>query len=249
MSPSRPATVVVSHANALVEAGLRHILGKLPGLDVEPISRSDRSLSTLAKEADLFVLDHDSCIQWAKDNCSGSGMQAKVMVVAMSGQDIHARAAIEAGVRGYVLIDCAPEEIADAAVAVAAGRRHLCSVATLRMADSLAQPTLTQREHDVIALVFRGSNNKEVARSLNISVGTVKSHMRGVMSKLGARCRTEASWIASQRGLIGLQEDPGAIRTGASVGVHGGRDTRTRHMPRPSSKAPGKLQLIESLAA
>lgn len=249
MSPSRPATVIVSHSNAVIEAGLRHILGKLPGLEVEPIGHSDQTLSTLAKDADLFVLDQDSGIQWAKDHWRQPGTQAKVMVVAMSGQEIHARAAIEAGVRGYVLIDCAPEEIADAAVAVAAGRRHLCSVATLRMADSLAQPSLTQRELDVIALVFRGSNNKEVARSLDISVGTVKSHMRGVMSKLGARCRTEASWIASQRGLIGLPQDPGAMRSDASVRMHGGRDTRARPMPRPSAKVPGKLQLIESLAA
>lgn len=249
MSPSRPATVFVSHANAVVEAGLRHILGKLPGLNVEPPTRSNPTLATLAKDADLFVFDQDSGIQWAKDHRSEPGVQAKVMVVAMSGQEIHARAAIEAGVRGYVLVDCAPEEIADAAVAVAAGRRHLCSGATLRMAESLAQPSLTQREHDVIALVFRGSNNKEVARSLNISVGTVKSHMRGVMSKLGARCRTEASWIASQRGLIGQPEDAGAISTDAPVHLPGGGDTRTRSMPRLPLKVPGKLQLIESLAA
>jgi DNA-binding CsgD family transcriptional regulator len=74
------------------------------------------------------------------------------------------------------------------------------------MADSLAQPILTLREGEVLALIFRGFDNKEVARALCISVGTVKSHMRGLLGKLGARCRTEAPWIASQRGLISRTE-------------------------------------------
>lgn len=197
----RPAVVTVAHENAVIEAGLRHILGSWPEFEIQPSVDSNQFAAAQAGTSDVLILDHESGIAWAKNHPLGSA-HCKVMVVAMTGQEADVRIALEVGIRGYVLIGCSADDIVNAARAVAAGRRHLCSAATLRMADSLSQPTLTLRESEVLALVFRGLNNKEVARLLDISVGTVKSHMRGLLAKLGARCRTEALWIASQRGLI-----------------------------------------------
>jgi DNA-binding NarL/FixJ family response regulator len=215
MNLLRLAAVRVAHENAVIEAGLRHILGAWPEFEVEPPAGSNYFSAVQTGNPDVLIVDHESGIAWARNDLHHTA-RTKVMIVAMTGQEADVRIALEAGVRGYVLIGCQAEEIVNAVRAVAAGRRHLCSAATLRMADSLSQPTLTMRESEVLALVFRGLNNKEVARSLDISVGTVKSHMRGLLAKLGARCRTEALWIASQRGLITRPEDAASDRAHAS---------------------------------
>lgn len=210
-----PAVVRVAHDNAVIEAGIRHILGAFPEFRIEPPAGSSPFDEALAGGPDLRVASHDGGLAWARDH-QFSSARTQVMVIAMAPQEADVRCALEAGIRGYVLVGCAEHEIVAAARNVAAGRRHLCSTASLRMADSLSQPALTLREGDVLALVFRGLNNKEVARSLDISVGTVKSHLRGLMAKLGARCRTEALWIASQRGLILRADEANATRPQAS---------------------------------
>lgn len=205
MPLSRPAVVEVVHQNAVIEAGIRFILETSPEFDVRP----PRPPAPWP-EPDLVVLDPDGGPDRLTRRRAAPSANPHVIVVAMAAQETDVRRAWEAGVRGYVILGGSAEEIVTAARAVAAGRRYLCPAATLLMADSLTQPVLTPREGDVLALVNRGHNNKEVARSLEISVGTVKSHMRGIMTKLGARCRTEALWIASQRGLIARSAGAGA---------------------------------------
>ena len=71
-----------------------------------------------------------------------------------------------------------------------------CLLSELRQRRGLHEPTdsgpLTKRELDVLRLVSRGSSNKEVARSLNVSVSTVKAHMHSVLTKLQVRGRGQA---------------------------------------------------------
>jgi len=61
---------------------------------------------------------------------------------------------------------------------------------------------LTPRESEVLQLLAEGCPNKSIARRLSISVGTVKTHMRGIMSKLDVGCRTQAVVAAEKRGLV-----------------------------------------------
>jgi two-component system NarL family response regulator len=70
------------------------------------------------------------------------------------------------------------------------------------MADSLTHATLTSRETEVLQLMASGESNKGIARKLQIEVGTVKSHMSAIMTKLGASSRTQAAGIAATRGLV-----------------------------------------------
>jgi len=205
MPATRPTVIELAHQNPVIEAGLRYILGAWPEFELRPSVDPSRPGEGWTSAPDMVILDHEGALHRATSRPMDSFSGANALVVAMMGQEIDVRSALEAGVRGYVVLGCPADEIVRAARAVAAGRRYLCSAATLRIADSLAQPSLTLRESEVLALVFRGHNNKEVARSLGISVGTVKAHMRGLLSKLGARCRTEALWIATERGLLTRQ--------------------------------------------
>ncbi|OWQ44570.1 hypothetical protein CDL60_24070 [Roseateles noduli] len=200
-----PTVVALSHALPVVEAGLRQILGAWPEFELRASSHDGaqaRSLQGPQAVPDLLILDHDRALRQAASRPEASSTHTPILIVAMDGQARDVRGALEAGIRGYVMTSCGREEIVRAVRLVAAGHRHLCATASLQLADTLGQPALTSREGEVLALVLRGRSNKEMARSLGISEGTVKAHLRTLFSKLGARCRTEALWIAAERGLL-----------------------------------------------
>ena len=60
---------------------------------------------------------------------------------------------------------------------------------------------LTARERDVLRLIARGASNKEIAASLNLSVGTVKGYVSAILPKLGVGDRTQAALFAAKHGL------------------------------------------------
>ena len=74
------------------------------------------------------------------------------------------------------------------------------------IAEHAAEESLSPREIEVLRLVVAGCANKIVARELDIALGTVKVHVKSIMTKLGARTRTEAAAVAQRRGLIGREE-------------------------------------------
>jgi two-component system NarL family response regulator len=86
--------------------------------------------------------------------------------------------------------------------ALARGLRYLGRSVAQRMADSLIRTSLTSREIDVLQLVVAGESNKAIARRLCIEVGTVKTHMNGILAKLNATSRTQAAAIAVTQGIV-----------------------------------------------
>jgi DNA-binding NarL/FixJ family response regulator len=137
----------------------------------------------------------------------------EVGVLVLSG-DPGERAATEslqAGVRGYLLRDASPEEIAEAVRAVGQGLIVLHpSIVRALLSGSRPQPPaaasdpLTARELDVLRLMAQGLPSKTIAARLHISEHTVKFHVGSILMKLGAASRTEAVALAIRRGLIAL---------------------------------------------
>ena len=76
--------------------------------------------------------------------------------------------------------------------------------AQFKLAARVAAPELTRREIEVLTLVATGKTNKEISQALCISDATVKSHVKGIFSKLNVLSRTEAVASAGRRGLIRL---------------------------------------------
>jgi len=68
----------------------------------------------------------------------------------------------------------------------------------------MSKPSLTSRELDVLQLVAEGRSNKDIARRLEITEGTAKTHVKAILAKLDAISRTEAVAVAHKRGLIRL---------------------------------------------
>lgn len=112
--------------------------------------------------------------------------------------------AVRGGVRGYLLKDVEASELLACVRTVCKGGTYLPMNIASKLATRIRIDDLTERELQILAQVAAGDSNKVIARRFNISEGTVKTHLRAILSKLDATSRTEAIAIAQRRGLIRL---------------------------------------------
>lgn len=125
-----------------------------------------------------------------------------VLVLSHLDGELSIRGALQYGVKGYLTHDCLPEQLVDAVMTLARGQRYLQGSVVQRLADTVAQDLPTPREVDVLRLMATGLCNKAIAAELNIGCGTVKTHVKALLDKLGAPTRTAAADIAKRRGLL-----------------------------------------------
>jgi DNA-binding NarL/FixJ family response regulator len=208
------ARVHIMHADAVMTAGLRTIL----------VEAAEFQLSTGAGQhgAQVIVADYEAGIAAARLGPQDRfGPAPRVLIVTQLDKEWEVRMAMDSGVHGYLLQNCQPEELVKAVRSLMQGMRYLSESVTRCVADSLSRETLTGRETDVLQLLAKGCCNKSIARELGIGVGTVKTHVKGLMSKLDATARTHAVVVATQRGLIGPgQRISGALHSRPVNGFH-----------------------------
>ena len=111
-------------------------------------------------------------------------------------------AAIEAGVRGYLLKEMVHSEVVNAIRIVHSGKRLIPAEVTERLRKYSPLGTLTEREIEILQLVAQGLGNKDIAKRLGTASGTVKMHLHSTFSKLGAFDRAHAVTLALRRGII-----------------------------------------------
>ena len=192
------SAVHIMHADPVMTVGLHAILAELPELRVTTSLRQPEG----QRVARVLVADYDTGVALARRPMPEALRHPAVLIVTQLDKEWEVRIAMDAGVHGYVLQSCNPDEVQKAVAALAQGQRYLTESVTRSVADSLSRETLTGRETDVLQLLAQGCCNKSIARKLGIGVGTVKTHVKGVMSKLDATARTHAVVVATQRGLI-----------------------------------------------
>jgi len=119
--------------------------------------------------------------------------------------------ALKHGVAGIVLKESAPLQILDCIRRVTGGEQWIDQVIGRRTIDGMlrrqasaerAASVLTSRELEVVRMVARGLSNKEIADSLSISEGTVKSHLRAIFEKLDVSIRMKLSVYAREQMLV-----------------------------------------------
>jgi NarL family two-component system response regulator LiaR len=115
--------------------------------------------------------------------------------------------ALEAGAIGYLLKDVTADDLARAIRAAHAGRATLSPEAAQSLVETANLPPapgldLTEREHEVLALMVEGLNNIQIAARLTVSPSTIKSHVSNILSKLGVASRTEAVSLALRNRLV-----------------------------------------------
>ncbi|MFZ6648601.1 DNA-binding response regulator [Undibacterium sp. TJN25] len=190
------------HSDLVVCTGLRALLTAATELDWAVQEHMDEL------QDGIIIADYHNAI--ALSLRMGPASRQRVLLVTHDGKDGEVRRAIASGVHGYLLQSEAPAELSTAVLYVSNGQRYLSRSVQRCMADSCGHSELTRRESDVLQLMGQGYCNKLIARTLGISLGTVKSHVKAVLDKLHATTRTHAVVIAAQRGLIN-NEAPGSV--------------------------------------
>jgi len=129
---------------------------------------------------------------------------ARIIVLTTYAGDAQAAAALKAGASAYLLKSLVRKELIETIRAVHAGKRRVPPEIATEIAEHVADDALTGREIEVLRAVAAGKSNKLIAAELQISEGTVKTHMKSILPKLNAADRTHAVMIALRRGILDL---------------------------------------------
>ncbi|WP_433803461.1 response regulator [Actinomycetospora sp. CA-084318] len=148
-----------------------------------------------------------------------SSAGTKALMLTTFDQDAHVYDALRAGAGGFLLKSSPPEHLVHAVRVVAAGESLLDPSITRRLVERfVSRPSpamaardvlahISDRESEVLRLVARGLSNAEIARTLFLSEGTVKTHVNRLLRKLDLRDRVQAVVLAYESGLV----EPGEV--------------------------------------
>ncbi|MBO4255405.1 response regulator [Streptomyces griseorubiginosus] len=208
---SDPVTLLIVDDHPVVRDGLRGMFESAPGFTVLGEASGGVEAVDRAAELDPDVVLMDLRMPGgggvdAIRELTRRGSRAKVLVLTTYDTDSDTLPAIEAGATGYLLKDAPRDELFSAVRAAADGRTVLSPAVASRLVSAVRAPgnePLSTREREVLALVARGTSNREIARELFISEATVKTHLTHLYAKLGVSDRAAAVATAYQRGILG----------------------------------------------
>jgi DNA-binding NarL/FixJ family response regulator len=209
--------VLIADDQAMVRTGFGMIIGAQPDMEVVGEAADGVEAVALARKLKPDVALFD--IRMPKMDglealrlLAGPGVAdpIKVVVVTTFDLDEYVHQALRNGAAGFLLKDSGPALLVEAVRAAVSGDALISPKITVRLLGHLSLPKpvtddggLSPRELDVVKLVARGLTNAEIANELFISIGTVKTHLGSVQTKLGARGRVEIAAWAWERRLVG----------------------------------------------
>ena len=130
--------------------------------------------------------------------------KARLLVMTTYDGDEDIFRSLSRGAKGYILKDVPRQEILSAIRAVSEDRPYTSTSIAAKALQRMVKPNLTPRETDVLQQLAEGRSNKDIARRLEITEGTAKTHVKAILTKLDAISRTEAVAVAHRRGLVHL---------------------------------------------
>jgi DNA-binding NarL/FixJ family response regulator len=219
MAEDAPIRVLLVDDHGVVRRGIEAYLDLVD--DIEMLGEAGNGREALARVAemdaagrppdvvlmDLLMPEMDGIAATAAIKERWPDIEVVALTSFIEEDKIHG--ALQAGATGYLLKDAAATEVAAAIRAAHQGEMHLAPAVARRLAESLRAPTrekpiepLTEREREVLGLVAQGKANKEIARQLEISERTVRTHVSSILGKLGLVSRTQAALYAVREGLV-----------------------------------------------
>jgi len=216
-----PVTVLLVDDEPLVRAGLRAALEAQPDIEVVGEAADGAAVIPLVRRLRPDVVAMDvrmplmDGIEATRAVLRTVAEPPKILVVTTFENDEYVYEALRAGADGFLLKRARPAEIVNAVRLVAEGESLLFPAAVRQLAADYGEATgntaaravmeraaLTEREAEVLRLMARGMSNAEIAGRLIVGTETVKSHVSAVLSKLGARDRTQAVIAAYESGFV-----------------------------------------------
>jgi two-component system, NarL family, response regulator LiaR len=197
--------------HTVVRKGLRTFLSYDPDLEVVGEAADGAQALTKARELtpDVVLMD---LLMPVMDGIAATAAirrelpETEVLALTSVLEDASVVGAVRAGAIGYLLKDTQAEALCQAIKAAAAGQVQLTPRAAARLMQAISAPespeALTDRETDVLRLLAQGQSNKQIARSLNNTEKTIKTHVSRILSKLGVQSRTQATLYAIRTGLV-----------------------------------------------
>ncbi len=210
-------TVLVVDDHPLFRKGVVQLLAMEPSIEVvgEAGNRAQALALVQQHEPDLTLLDLNLKSESGLDilaaiKADDPSRRVVMLTVSDAAEDL--MGAIRAGADGYLLKDMEPEQLLDRVRASLAGETVIGEALAARLAGALRQEAqdsaggvrrdlslLTDREQQVLRCLADGQSNKRIARTLSITEGTVKVHVKNLLKKLSFRSRVEAAvWMAQQ---------------------------------------------------
>ena len=204
--------VVIVDDHDLFRTGLRTLFED-EGLEVRDASSGDAAVALCRSfEPDVVVMDMNmpemSGIETTRTLLRDRPQTAVLMLTVTADDDL-VLDAVRAGASGYLLKEASPKEIMAGVRAAVAGHAVIAPRAAGALVESVRSlppqpvaPELSQREHDVLALLVMGLDNAEIGRRLGLSPHTVKQHVSHLLEKLGVENRVQAVAFALRSGLV-----------------------------------------------
>ncbi len=211
--------VLLADDHHIIRQGLKSLLEEKAGMEVVAEAEDGRAAVELAAslKPDVIVMDV------GMPNLNGAEAtrriladdpEAKVVALSMHTDRRFVGNMLEAGAQGYLVKDCAFEELAEAIKTILSGRTYLSPkvagvvvdayVRKQGSAEGVEGEELTEREREVLQLIAEGRSTKETALALHVSVKTIETHRRNIMQKLKVHSIAELTKYAVRSGLTTL---------------------------------------------
>ena len=211
--------IILADDHKIVRDGLRALIENQAGMKVVAEADNGRETVRLARDLlpDLVIMDigmPDLNGIDATRQITVELPDVKVIALSMHSDRRFVVQMFRAGASGYLLKDCAFEELARAVDAVSKNQTYLSPAVAgpvmedyihrLSTADSIAYPILSPREREVLQLLAEGRSTKETASLLCVSTKTVETHRQQIMGKLNIHTTAELIKYAIREGLTSL---------------------------------------------
>jgi DNA-binding NarL/FixJ family response regulator len=213
--------ILLADDHQITRSGLRALLEQQPNMTVAGEAENGRLAVRMAADLkpDVIVMD----INMPELNGIEASRQIKselpdikIIALSMHSDKRYVAGMLKAGVSGYLLKNCAFDELVAAINSVVRNQSYLSPAiadtvmkdyaSILEGADQSTASLLSSREREVLQLIAEGMSTRDIGERIHVSVKTVETHRQQIMRKLNAKSVAELTKIAVREGLTSLEE-------------------------------------------
>jgi two-component system NarL family response regulator len=208
-SQSLPIRVLIADDHSIFRQGLATIISRDPDMTVIAQAENGQQAIDLFREHQPDVTLMDLRMPQVEGveaitTIRAESKSARIIVLTTYDSDEDIYQGLQAGAKGYLLKDTEPDELLNAIRTIHRGQQYIPPDVGAKLVQRISNPVLSERELSVLRSMAQGMSNADIATTLSISEGTVKSHVNRILSKLDVNDRTQAVIVAVKRGIVSL---------------------------------------------